>query len=170
MKKIFLRISAVVLTMMMTFIPVFAEDESFITVINDDGSYITYYNDGSTLTVSNVIYDYQDDSDPAAISSKKTVSGKVETKYTDSNGKVDWIYILHGTFSYIPGVSSECTDASYEQEIYYNGWKFSEGSATKSGNSAFGNGKYELYYLFIIGKTYNVDLHMSCDVNGKISK
>ncbi len=136
------------------------------TVKASDGSTITYFDDGSFLTVSPV---REIGSSVATYATDKTASGSKDVTFTDANGNLDWTYTLTATFSYVYGVSSTCTSASYTKEIYDNDWSFSDGSATKSGNVATGKGKFVCKVLFITFKTYNIDISITCDIYGNLS-
>lgn len=147
-------------------VPVYAADDTSYTVQLEDGSTVTYFSDGSKLTVSGVI---EDESTTSTLATAKTVTKHREATYTNGNGEVDWRYTLYATFSYVPGVSSTCTNTYYTQNIYEGNWTFSNGSATKSGNKAYGKGTYELKVLFITTKTCNIDISLTCDVNGNVT-
>lgn len=106
---------------------------------------IVYFDDGSRLLISPIY-------ETTGTSSIKTVANTItksrDAYFADSNGKIEWKYTLTATFTYDYGVSSTCTSASYTQTIYDDQWSFSEGSATKSGNTAYGKGHYvKKYYL-----------------------
>ncbi|MGM9681333.1 MAG: hypothetical protein ACI3XR_07500 [Eubacteriales bacterium] len=143
--------------LMVTALPAFAEETGASPVQTDDGSTVIYYEDGSKLTVSPArIVETQS----SARATSKTVSSGRDATFTDSDGTLQWKYTLTATFSYVEGVSSTCTNASYTQTIYDSSWTFSDGSATKSGNVATGSGKYVKKILFITVNTYNIDIHL----------
>lgn len=131
-----------------------------------DGTTTVFYDDGSTLTISPV---YVTSEQSLARAAAKTVSGGKDATYKDSDGNLEWKYTLSGTFSYVPGVSSTCTSATYKNNIYDDSWSFSDGSATKSGNKAIGKGTYVKKFLFITTKTCNVDISITCDTYGNLS-
>ena len=56
-----------------------------------------------------------------------------------------------------------------KNNIYDSSWTFSNGSATRSGNTAYGKGHYTKKVLFITTKNYDVDISVSCDKYGNIS-
>lgn len=128
-----------------------------------DGSTVYLFSDGSKLTVSAV----------RSVAEEKGVmtntSGSKDMTFTNSDNVVEWKYTLHATFSYTYGVSSSCTSAYYTQNIYQGNWSFSNGSATKSGNTAHGVGTFEKRVLFIVINTVDVDLHIYCDKYGVVS-
>lgn len=148
------------------FVPVYAGDAEPETVATEDGGYITYFSDGSMLTVSGAV-----ESDISVISSS-TGTRKNATKYvefTNSKGEVEWRYDLTATFEYVAGQYANCIDAKYNETIYKTSWHFSDGSATKSGNTATGEGTFKYKVLFLTTNTQNVYLTISCDKNGNIS-
>ncbi len=170
MKKIFAFIIVLVMLFSSVILPVSAEDtslEAVQRVQNHDGTTVIYYDDGSTLTISPVqitqISAYSTDS-----TEKKVSANKVATR-KDSNGNLEWKYTLYGTFSYVSGVSSVCTAASYEQEINDGAWSFSDGSAIKSGNKAIGKGVFKRKFLFITTNTMEIDIPITCDIYGNIT-
>lgn len=135
--------------------------------ILEDGTTVVYYEDGSSLTISPT---YVIEENSSARSSAQTVTGGKDVTCKDSDGNLEWKYTLSATFSYVPSISSTCTSAWYTKTIYDSHWSFSDGSATKSGNTAYGKGKFVKKVLFITGKTYDIDICMSCDKYGKLSK
>ncbi len=135
-------------------------------VKSEDGTTVTYFEDGSTLTLSSA---RRIESPVAPCATAETVSGNKVATFTDSSGNVEWKYTLTASFSYVKGSSSTCTNASYTKEIYESMWSFSNGSATRSGNSANGKGKFVYKILFITGKTCNIDLSITCDTYGNLS-
>ena len=134
---------------------------------SDDGTTTVYYDNGSILTIS-AVYNVIEDKRTAR-ATQKTISGSRDAYFTDGNGDFEWKYTLSASFSYVPGVSSSCTSASYSNSTYDSSWSFSDGSATKSGSSAYGKGKYVKQILFVTVNTYNIDLSISCDVKGNLS-
>ncbi len=172
MNKAFLRVILIVLALAMLSSTIYAADPEPVTVRGSNGESITYFNDGSTLEVSAaVVVDESAVSSVSSVStasSAKTIKSNKDVTYKDANGNVEWVYTLHGTFSYEPGVSSKCTAASYDQTIYEGDWHFSNGSATKSGNTAYGKGTYVLKFFFITAKTCDIDISISCDKNGNL--
>lgn len=105
--------------------------------------------------------------------STKASGIKDGTKYVtrqDSNGNIVWRYGLTATFSYIPGVSSTCTNATYSVENNSSIWSFSDGSTSISGNVAHGYGKFERKLLgLIVLETNNIDISLTCDTYGNLS-
>ena len=166
MKKIFLCIFLVVTTILSTALPVFASESQSSTIITDDGTTITYFADGSTLTVSPA---RDADEQYGARAPTQSVTKSKDVTYEDANCDVSWKYTLTATFSYEYGVSSTCTSTSYKKSISNNSWSFSDGSATKSGNVATGNGTFKYKVLLITIKTYNIDIHLTCDKYGNVT-
>lgn len=166
MKKTLLSILLTVALLCTAIIPAYATEPEQTSEQLDDGTTIIYYEDGSSLTIS-PIYDVQENN--MARAGEQTVSGGRDATYKDSNGNLEWIYTLSATFSYVSGVSSTCTSASYTKTIYDSHWSFSDGSATKSGNTAYGKGKFVKKVLFVTGKTYDINISISCDKYGKLS-
>ena len=133
-----------------------------------DSESIVYYIDGATIEISapRIISPFQSD---LTVGTRSSTTAEIDAKYTNPSGTVEWKYTLHATFSYTYGVSSTCTSAWYTQNIYSGNWEFSNGAATKSGNRASGTGVYEQKLLFIVIKTYNINLVLTCDKYGVVS-
>ncbi len=170
MKKIFAFITVLVMLFSCAVLPVSAEETSFEEVQrtqSPDGTTVIYYDDGSTLTISPVqitqISAYSTDSTEKKLSANKSAMRK------DSDGNIEWEYTLYGTFTYVPGVSSVCTATTYRYEINDDAWSFSDGSATKSGNKAFGKGVFKRKTLFITTDTVNIDISLTCDIYGNVT-
>ena len=134
-------------------------------VTQQDGSVI-YYHDNGTYTVVSVV-----EAEAGARSEAKTKTATVTaSNYEDSDNSLNWTYVLTATFSYTEGESATCTAASYSQTISNSSWQFSDGSATKSGNTAHGTGTFVRKWLFITRETVPVNLYISCDSYGNITK
>ncbi len=171
MKKIFAFITVLVMLFSCAVLPVSAEETSPVAVQriqNPDGTTVIYYDDGSTLTISPVqittqISAYSTDSTEKKLSANRSATRK------DSDGNIIWKYTLYGTFTYVPGVSSVCTAATYRYEINDDAWSFSDGSATKSGNMAIGKGVFKRKTLFITTNTANIDISLTCYIYGNVT-
>ena len=104
---------------------------------------------------------------PMATSYNK--SGNKSITGYNSNGEAAWTFTLNGTFHVETGVSATCIDASYSSSILKSGWSLKSGSASSSGNSAFGSGTFVRKTLGITVETRDVSLTLSCDANGNLS-
>lgn len=166
MKKTLLSVLLTVALLCTAIIPAYAAESEPTAEQLADGTTVIYYDDGSSLTIS-PIYGVQEKS--MARAGEQTVSGGRDVTFADPNGTLEWKYTLSATFSYVSGVSSTCTSASYTKTIYDNDWSFSNGSATKSGNTAYGKGHFTKKVLFITIKNYDIDISISCDKYGKLS-
>ena len=172
MKRIIILFLSTVIVLSLVTLPVSATEDTaedvfdIETIDKVDGSTIIHYTDGSTLTISSVRLN---DQATALVSTAKSISADRVVTYEDADGVLQWNYTLYGTFSYVSGVSSTCTNASYTHEIFDSGWDFSEGSASRSGNKALGHGIYKLKFLFVTIKTYTIDISLTCDVYGNVT-
>ena len=122
----------------------------------DDGSYIIY----ETLEQKN---------DVVLLSTSYYKTGKRHVTNYDSNNNVQWVYTLSAEYFIEEGISVRCTKADYSTTINNSNWKFSDGSTSYSGNTAYGKGKFTHKVLFITTKTENIDIHLSCDSYGTLS-
>lgn len=134
--------------------------ESTTTIYLDDGRYIV------VTLITNDISSLSLDSRQATSFTK--VGNKFVTCY-DKDNNLEWKYTLSAEFSVVEGVSATCTSATYSQTIYASGWSFSNGNATKSGNTAYGVGTFKRKVLFVTVETKIIDISISCDVNGNLS-
>jgi len=166
MKKCLLSFVLAITILCVFSLPTYAAETISPTVQDADGATVIYYEDGSSFTITPVRVD---ESANLMRATAKTKSSSRDVYFTNAEGVMEWKYTLSATFSYVEGVSSTCTNASYTQTVYSGGWKFSDGAATKSGNVATGNGKYVKKILFITAKTYNIDIIISCDKYGNIT-
>lgn len=123
----------------------------------EDGSYIVY----ETLEQKN---------DVLLFSSSYTKTGTRNVTKYDSNNKVQWIYTLSAEYWIEEGISVSCTKADYSTTINNSSWSFSNGSASYSGNTAYGKGKftYKVLWLFPT-QNVNIDIQLSCDSYGNLS-
>lgn len=164
MKKKLLSIVLAFTILFAATIPTYATESPTDIIHTDDGSTIIYNEDGSSFIIS-APYGTETQGSRTTV---RTITKHKDVTYQDSDGNLVWKYTLTGTFSF-DGSSSACTNASYTQSIYDSIWTFSDGSATKSGNVATGKGKFVSKFLFITVKTYNIDIHLTCDKYGNVT-
>jgi hypothetical protein len=155
-----------VVTLCTTVLPAYAAAPDSDISEYDNESTVIYYDDGSYITISAA---YVSQENISTRSTTNTVTGAKDVTFTDSSGNLEWKYTLSATFSVTYGSSVSCTKSTYTNNIYDSSWTFSNGSATKSGNAAYGIGHYTKKVLFITTKNYDIDISITCDKNGKIS-
>ena len=167
MKK---RVFSIFLTALFVFAltpSVFATDNAISNIPNS--TTITYLDDGSYIIVTLIT----DDISSLALNSTQSTSfKKVGNKFAtcyDKNNNLEWEYTLSAEFEVVEGITATCTSATYTQTIYASDWSFSNGNATKSGNTAYGVGTFKRKVLFITVDTANIDISISCDVYGNLS-
>lgn len=129
------------------------------TIYLEDGSYIT------TVLIEENTYE----GDSLTRTTSLTKKGSKTVTCHSSEGHVRWEYTLTGNFTVVQGVSAVCTSASYTYTIYDSDWSFSNGSATKSSNVAYGAGTFKQKFLFITIETAIIDISITCDVKGNLS-
>lgn len=145
---------------------VFASENSLPNDFTIIASKIEYLEDGSYIIYETL--EHKNDIIPFATSYYKTGTRNV-TKY-DSNNKVQWIYTLSAEYFIEEGVSASCTKADYSTTINNSSWKFSNGSTSYSGNTAYGKGKFTYKVLWIFStQNVEIDIHLSCDNYGNLS-
>lgn len=143
--------------------------EDVITLNIQSSREVIYFDNGSYITITLIIQD----TSPWALTSSRSTSftrtGRKLVTSSDKDGNLEWEYTLYGEFSVVEGVSATCTSATYSQTIYQDNWSFSNGDATKSGNTAYGTGTFKRKVLFITVDTMNIDINLSCDIYGNLS-
>lgn len=162
MKRVFGYILSITMIVGMLIMPMNAQE---VIPISENGSVVIRYDDGSYLTVitSEVA---------SAGNSRASATTKNQYKtftYCNSSDEIEWVYTLYATFSYVYGSSVTCTASSYDYTIYKDSWKFSDGSTSHSGATAYGYGTFKNKVLFVTTKTINVEAEITCDVYGNIS-
>ena len=95
--------------------------------------------------------------------------GNKECSKIASDGSIICKYTLTGYFEIDFGVSSSCYDTTYSTIINSNNWSYQNISNYYSGNTAYGEGKFERKLLFIVLETVNINLSVTCDIYGNIS-
>lgn len=141
-----------------------AETQSSQSIVNTSTEYILL-DDGGYIKIELVVSD-----SPQTRASTFTKTGsKFVTNY-DSDDNIIWQYTLTGSFLVESGVSATCTDSTYSTVSNSISWTFSNCSATRSGNEAFGVGtvKRKTLLLFVV-ETVDIDISIKCDVNGQLS-
>lgn len=98
-----------------------------------------------------------------------TKNGQAVATNYNSSDEVLWTYTLNATYEVNTGISAVCTSANYVIDINDSNWKFSDGNAYYSSNVAYGVGVFKHKILFITTQTVNIDLALTCDVNGNLS-
>ena len=96
-------------------------------------------------------------------SGTKTYSG------INKDGVVMWQFMVHGSFTFSPGVNSTCTSVSHSYKISDSAWQYDSGSSHKYGNRAIGNGKFIRKILFVTVETRECEVTLTCDNNGNLS-
>lgn len=124
-----------------------------------------YFEDGSYI-----VYEILEQKNDVVLFSSYTKTGTRNVTKYDSNNKVQWIYTLSAEYWIDEGISVSCTKADYSTTINNSSWSFSNGSASYSGNTAYGKGKftYKVLWLFPT-QNVNIDIDLSCDSYGNLS-
>ena len=104
----------------------------------------------------------------ALFRSNNTIQKTKNICYYDSKDILLWSVSLKGTFTY-NGKTSACTAASVSYEIFDKNWKMTDASASKDGASAKGYFSVKQYKLGIPLKTFEKNIILTCDCNGKVS-
>ena len=163
-----------IFSILLTFLLVFALTPSIfaansIALDNKNTTEIMYLDNGSYITITLITKDVSTLSLALTNSTTFTKTGNKVVSCHDKKGNLEWEYTLFAEFSVVDGVSATCTSATYVQNIYANDWSFSNGNATKSGNTAYGIGIFKRKVLFVTVDTVNIDISISCDVYGNLS-
>ena len=94
---------------------------------------------------------------------------KTRTLYGANNNKL-WDVAVTGTFSYVWGVSSTCTNSVVNATSYVtNVWKISDKKASKKGNTATASAKgtaYSTIIPFIVMETITETVTLTMNVHG----
>ena len=116
MKKITLSIILVLAMFLTLSVNALADNTPQSTFESDNDSTVILYEDGSRITITQST----GDTTPCGYAStdNNTVSKRIEAKFENSDGEVEWIYTLYATFSYVTGVSSVCTNVSGKLDVF----------------------------------------------------
>lgn len=154
MKKIFSLCIALTLTLtLFTF---------NVSALNDQSdANIIHFDDGSCLEISAV-------EETTIARATNTKSGQQSLIYRNNNGVEQWRATLTATFTY-NGSSATCTSASITSSVSDGNWKFTQKTATKSGNKATGNITVKHYVLGIPTKTVEQTITITCSASGALS-
>lgn len=161
MKKSISIILSIILVCSCSILPMNAENTYQKTY---EDATVIMFEDGSYLTIS-PIQSYVSNS--RATSTTKNAHRTYT--FTNSSDEVQWQFVLNATFSYVYGSSVTCTNANYNYTINESSWKFSNGSTSISGATAYGYGTFKNKVLFVTTKTVNAELAITCDVYGNLS-
>lgn len=161
MKKSIISLFMIVSVIISTILPSNATENNITNI--DESTTITYYDDGSYI-VRTIISNPSNNR-----TSSFTKTGNVVVSDYNSDDELLWQYILYAEFEVTSGVSAICTSSTYTYDIYANGWSFSNGQATKSGNVAYGVGTFKKKILLITTQTVEIDLDIICDLYGNLS-
>ena len=167
MKK---RIFSILLTFLLVFTltpSVFAAND--IELDDKNTTEIVYLDNGCYIITTLITQDISTLSLVSTNSNTFTKTGNKVVACHDKDGNLEWEYTLFAEFEVVEGVTATCTSATYTQTIYASDWSFSNGNATKSGNTAYGVGTFKRKVLFITVDTANIDISISCDVYGNLS-
>ena len=164
MKKMILSVFVLPIALLINALSVHAVEKIPYDAQAGSEASVVYFDDGSRLVISPV-YETKDGS--SIKTAANIVTRSREAYFEDSDGNMEWKYTLTATFSYNYGVSSTCTNASYTQTVYDNKWTFSDGSAERAGNTAYGKGHYVKKWFFVTKET-DIDISLSCDTYGNV--
>lgn len=120
----------------------------------EDGSYVIDVIESNPILVRGSVY---------------TRSGNKTRTFYDSDDVIKWKFIVNGTFEVNSGVSSKCTKATPNTEIYNSNWKVISQSAWPSGNQAIGTATLKRYMLGIPVRTEEPTITLTCDKYGNLS-
>ena len=98
-----------------------------------------------------------------------TKTGTKTVSYYNDDNELEWEYHLTGTFTVNPGVSAICTNASHSTSIYSSKWSFSDANTYTENNVAHGQGLFKKKVLLIAVKKVNIDVCITCDINGNFT-
>lgn len=124
-----------------------------------------YFNDGSYIIYETL----EQKNDVVLFSTSYYKTGKRHVTNYDSNNNVQWVYTLSAEYWIEEGISVTCTKADYSTTINNSNWKFSDGAASYSENTAYGKGKFTHKVWFVTTKTETIDIHLACDSYGNLS-
>ncbi len=127
-------------------------------VMNEE-IFTEYLEDGSYIVTEITIYQTK---------ASGTINANKKINYYNGDDELQWVYKLNGTFTYT-GSSSTCTYANNSVTIYNSAWKTYSASATRSGNSAYGNVTMKYYHLGAVLSTVQRSVTLTCDANGNLS-
>ena len=122
-------------------------------------SIVTYFDDGSYIVETIRVVQSR---------ASGTVSGSKEKTYYNDAGVAGWKAVLTGTFTYT-GSSATCTAANCNVTIYDSNWYVVSKSASKSGNTAYGNVTMGKKLLGVTVSEVPASLSLKCDGNGNLS-
>ena len=120
---------------------------------------VWYFEDGSYIVETFCVIQ-------SRASGSKTGS-RTKTFY-GSDGSLDWIVDLTGSFSYT-GTSATCTSSTCNVTIYDSSWYTVSKSSGKSGNTATASATMGEKLLGVTVRQVPVSLSISCDKDGNLS-
>lgn len=133
MKKFFCIILSLFLLFGNSFMTNAANKETIITEsieYLEDGSYfVTTIQTTSTNTLFSAYAS-------TSATSTSTCTGSKTVTYNSSSGEKLWSVTVKGSFSYVKGSNSTCTNSSVSTAVYSSSWKITGSSSSKSGNTA----------------------------------
>lgn len=151
-------------------IPLTASAETALNMGNDKAivnTYVEHYADGSYAEIEiaeTITYNRF-----SVQSSTYTKNGYKTYKWMASNGTIYLTFTVHGTFQINSGVSSTCIANSHDASVNDGNCSVASSSSYRTGNQAIGNATFKRKFLFVTVDTKNVELILSCDVNGNLS-
>ena len=120
---------------------------------------IIYMENGDYIVVTTEVYETR---------ATQTKSANKKYSYTTSNGDVEWIITLNGTFTYT-GTTSTCTASSCTVTVNDNSWYVVSKTASRSGSTATANVTMGRKLLGITIAKDDYTLTLTCDKNGNLS-
>lgn len=156
---------------------VVSENAEEITAVSEVTTEVEYLENGDYLETTIVVYpealSVAAVSDGTAVTASTSTSAKITaTKtvtYKNASDEPLWAAIVTGTFFYVYGSSSTCIDVSGSATSYNSGWKITEVSTAKSGNTARCIVSATRYFAFIPLDPVTKTAALACDVYGNLT-
>lgn len=136
---------------------------SSVSALTEQETDIEYFADGSYIVTTITQESF------LTRAASNTVKGNKSHTYYNSNGSIDWVFTVTGTFSVVSGVSATCTAVSHSTDIRASKWKLVSASSWRSGNQAIGNITIKQTMLGITIQTVERTVTLTCDKYGNLS-
>ncbi len=127
----------------------------------NNGEQVIRFEDGSYVILT-VEYD-QSQSGTELFATNSITSGTKSYNYYNSSDELEWIFRVHGTFTY-NGTTATATAATYSYTIYNSSWSFVKASASYSGATATATGSFKKLLI-----PNSVTLPLTCSPTGVLS-
>ncbi|MCD7716088.1 MAG: hypothetical protein LUG56_05355 [Lachnospiraceae bacterium] len=104
-----------------------------------------------------------------SLAKTSSIIGNKTLNYKNSSGEALWSVTVYATFSYLNGVSCNCTTVSGSSVSYNSSWTVTSATTNKSANKASASATGKHYSGSTLVESISKTVTLTCDTYGNLS-